>query len=97
MPRICKCGTDMTWVGASNNDGRFWCPLCGRYSQSYVCDPTKWHVPTQMQELTSAVQTLSTHDIHMGEHMSYMVKDPKGDWISKQAVLKLIEQMTATK
>lgn len=43
--RECVCGEQMEYVGSMGGDGRFWCPRCGRYSQSYVCTPTMWRVP----------------------------------------------------
>jgi tRNA(Ile2) C34 agmatinyltransferase TiaS len=44
--RICKCDTEMEFLG----NGRYWCPECGRYSQSYVCEETEWRTPRIIKE-----------------------------------------------
>ena len=46
--RTCICETDMEFVG-SFSDGRYWCPKCGRYSQSYACEPTRVLTPEALK------------------------------------------------
>ena len=46
--RTCLCKAPMEFVG-HNADGRYWCPECGRYSQSYVAHPTVWRTPKMLK------------------------------------------------
>jgi len=48
--RKCKCKYDMIFVGF-NADGKYWCPNCGRFSQSFVCEPTSWFEPEIINKL----------------------------------------------
>lgn len=48
--RICKCDNEMEQIGW-HKSGLFWCPYCGRTSQSYACDnEIVWKEPAYLKE-----------------------------------------------
>ena len=55
--KICKCNAKMEYVGWFNNNGRHWCPECGRYTQSYVCEPDVWKTPKIVSENKALTKT----------------------------------------
>lgn len=64
--RHCKCGTEMEHVGGYR-EGSYWCPYCGRHSQSYVCAPMQWREPKILKELTSIADTVAATNEVFGE------------------------------
>ena len=43
--RKCRCKGHPEMMLISWGEHKFWCPICGRFSQSFVCEKTKWYTP----------------------------------------------------
>ena len=65
--RKCKCKSDMEYVGSMGNDGRYWCPECGRYSQSYACVPMEWKTPRNLPKAEASDAVLCAVPIVAGD------------------------------
>jgi hypothetical protein len=56
--RKCICGADMEYVGSMGDDGRYWCPNCGTYSQSYMLEETVWKTPKILDKIKQIKEVL---------------------------------------
>ena len=57
----CKGHPEMKSIGWGN--GRFWCPVCGRLSQSFVCEKTKWLIPEVSMKVKKEKQDVHTTNL----------------------------------